>query len=256
MATGLFEDQRVCVVGGTAGIGLAIAREAALEDANVTIAGRSAGKAAEVAAHIGMNVDGRVLDITDSSSVERFFAELGPVDHLVVTAAQVHGGPFRTGSLDDARRSVEGKFWSQYLCARHGQVSRSILLFSGTLSRRPRPGLSIVSAVNGAVEALGRALAVELAPVRVNVLSPGLIRGTDAYASMPAQAQEAMYAAAAERLPARLVGDADSVARIAVSLLASPYVTGAVFDVDGGGLVRMTCGQGPYIGLKNRLGPA
>ncbi len=236
MATG-FDGQRICVVGGTAGMGLAIAREAAREGARVTVAGRSAEKAAEVAAGIGMGVDGRALDVTEPRSVERFFAALGLIDHLVVTAAQVRGGPFRTGSLDDARFSMEGKFWSQYLCARHGQVSRSILLFSGTLSRRPRPGLSAVSAVNGAVEALGRALAVELAPVRVNVLSPGLIRGTDAYASMPPQAQEAMYAAAAERLPARLVGDADSVARVAVSLLASPYVTGAVFDVDGGGLV-------------------
>ena len=237
MATGLFEDQRVCVVGGTAGMGLAIAREAALEDAYVTIAGRSAEKAAGVAAHIGMNVDGRALDITDPPSVERFFVELGPIDHLVVTAAQVRGGPFRTGSLENARISMEGKFWSQYLCARHAQVGRSILLFSGTLSRRPKPGLLIVSAVNGAVEALGRALAVELSPVRVNVLSPGLIRGTDAYASMPPQARDTMYAAAAERLPARIVGDADSVARIAVSLLASSYVTGAVLDVDGGGIV-------------------
>lgn len=237
MATGLFEDQRICIVGGTAGMGLAIAREAALEDASVTIAGRSADKAAKAAAGIGMNVDGRALDVTDPASVEQFFGDLGPVDHLVVTAAQVRGGAFKTGAVEDARFSVDGKFWSQYLCARHAQVGRSILLFSGTLSRRPRPGLSIVSAVNGAVEALGRALAVELAPVRVNVLSPGLIRGTDAYASMPLQAQDAMYAAAAERLPARLVGDADSVARIAVSLLASPYVTGAVFDIDGGGLV-------------------
>jgi len=237
MATGLFEDQRVCVVGGTAGMGLAIAREAALEDASVIIAGRSAERAVPVATGIGLNVEGRALDVTDAGFVERFFDELGPVDHLVVRAAQVQGGRFRTGSLDDAWSSMEGKFWSQYLCARHVQASRSILLFSGTLSRRPWSGLSIVSAVNGAVEALGRALAVELAPVRVNVLSPGLIRGTDAYAAMPTAAQEAMYAAAAERLPARRVGDADSVARIAVSLLASPYVTGAVFDVDGGGLV-------------------
>ena len=90
--------------------------------------------------------------------------------------------------------------------------------------------------VNGAVEALGRALAVELAPVRVNVLSPGFVQGTQAYDEMPATAREAMFAAAA-RLPAGIVGDADSVAGPAVAVLASPYVTGVVLDVDGGGLL-------------------
>jgi NAD(P)-dependent dehydrogenase (short-subunit alcohol dehydrogenase family) len=117
---------------------------------------------------------------------------------------------------------MEGKFWSQYLCARHAQVGRSIMLFSGGYSRRPAQGVSIVAAINGAIEALGRALAVELAPVRVNVVSPGLIQGTAAYAGMPEAARAGMYAGAAARLPAGIVGDADSVAGPALALLASP----------------------------------
>ncbi|WP_457831798.1 SDR family oxidoreductase, partial [Staphylococcus aureus] len=84
--------------------------------------------------------------------------------------------------------------------ARYAEVGRSILLFSGAFSRRPLPGMSIVAAINGAVEALGRALAVELAPVRVNVVSPGLIQGTDAYAKMPDDARRAMIEGAARRL--------------------------------------------------------
>lgn len=234
---GQFEGQRVCIVGGTAGIGLSIAKRVTLEAGAVVIVGRDAAKASRVAADIGGTAEGRMIDIVDPASIERFFAELGPVDHLVVTAAQVRSGSFKYGPIEDARASMEGKFWSQYLCARHAQVRRSILLFSGTLSRKPMAGMSIIGSVNGAIEALGRSLAVELAPVRVNVISPGLVRDTDAYAGMSEPAREDMMQAAAAYLPARLVGDGASIAGIACAMLASPYVTGSTVDIDGGGLV-------------------
>ena len=217
--SGAFAGQRIAVVGGTSGIGAAIVRQAAAAGAEVVAAGRGQ------------------LDIGAEDSIRDYFASLGPIDHLVVTAAFVRPGPFRGGDVAAARLSMEGKFWSQYLCARHAQVGRSILLFSGAYSRRPAKGVSIIAAVNGAIEALGRALAVELAPVRVNVVSPGLVQGTGAYAGMPEAQREAMYAGAAARLPAGLVGDADSVAGPALALLASPYATGTVLDIDGGGLL-------------------
>lgn len=235
--SGAFAGQRVAVVGGTAGIGAAIARGAAAQGAAVVAAGRRGEAAAAPGAAAVSSIETRAIDIASEASIRDFFAALGPVDHLVVTAAFVRPGPFRTGPLDDARPSFEGKFWSQYLCARHAEVRRSILLFSGVFSRRPQPGMSIVSAVNGAVEALGRALAVELAPVRVNVMSPGLIQGTDAYAGMPEERRQVMLEGAAKRLPAGLVGDADSVAGPALALMASPYATGAILDIDGGGLL-------------------
>lgn len=235
--TGAFEDQRICIVGGTAGIGLAIARCAALEDAQVMIAGRDAGRAASAAARIGLNVEGRAVDVLDPGSIARFADGLGEVDHLVVTASQMRGGPFRTSPIEDARHSMEGKFWSQYLRARHVRAKRSILLFSGILSRRPRPGAVIVGAVNGAVEALGRSLAVELAPVRVNVVSPGLVQATQAYAAMDAAEREEMIDSAAARLPAGIVGTGDDVAGVACAVLSSAYMTGTVVDVDGGRLI-------------------
>ncbi len=232
--SGAFEGQRVVVVGGTAGIGAAIAREAAAQGAVVIAAGR---RGSEQALAGQADIETRPIDIASEASIRDFFAALGAVDYLVITAAFVQPGPFKTGALEDARASFEGKFWSQYLCARYAEVRRSILLFSGGYSRRPPSGLSIVSAVNGAVEALGRALAVELAPVRVNVMSPGLIQGTDAYTRMTEEARQGMYEAAAKRLPTRLVGDADSVAGPALALMASPYATGTVLDIDGGGLL-------------------
>nr|WP_294554344.1 SDR family oxidoreductase [uncultured Rhodopila sp.] len=217
MSATSFEGQRIAVIGGTSGIGAAIARGASAAGAEVIAAGS------------------QDLDIGSEASIRGYFGTLGAIDHLVVTAAFVRPGPFLTGDVADARLSMEGKFWSQYLCARYARVGRSILLFSGAFSRRPVQGMAIVAAINGAVESLGRALAVELAPVRVNVISPGLIRGTGAYAGMPDAAREGMYASAAARLPAGLVGDADSVAGPALALLASPYATGTVLDIDGGG---------------------
>lgn len=231
--SGTFSGQRVCVVGGTAGIGMAIARGAAAQGASVIAAGKHGSEATQVT----RGVDVRVIDIVSEPHIREFFAALGSVDHLVVTAAFVRPGPFRTGSIDDARLSLEGKFWSQYLCAHYADVRRSILLFSGTYSRRPSAGVSIVAAINGAIESLARALAVELAPVRVNVVSPGLIQGTNAYVQMPEDARQSMMEGAAARLPVGLVGDAESVAGPALALMASSYATGTVLDIDGGGLL-------------------
>jgi NAD(P)-dependent dehydrogenase (short-subunit alcohol dehydrogenase family) len=238
MSAGALTGQSVCVIGGTSGIGAAIAARAHRAGAQVVITGRDGERAQRIAAGIdATQVRGLALDVLDPVAITAFFTELGTIDHLVTTAAQVRGGDFRTGALDDARLSFEGKFWSQFLCARHAVVRRSILLCSGTLSRRAWPGTSALAAVNGAVEALGRALAVELAPVRVNVLSPGLVRGTEAYGAMPASSSDAMFEAAAQRLPAGRVGTAESVAVPALSLLESDYATGVVLDIDGGGLL-------------------
>ena len=214
-----------------------MARCLALEDGEVIIVGRDGAKAIKLADDIGANVEARVADIRNEASIASLFKELGEIDHLVVTAAQVRGGSFRDGPIADARLSMEGKFWSQYLCARHARVKRSILFFSGTLSRKPMAGTSIIGAVNGAIEALTRALAMELAPLRVNAIAPGLIQGTDAYAGMPVNARETMIQDATRLLPARLVGDANSVAGVACAVLASPYVSGSTIDVDGGGLL-------------------
>lgn len=219
MDSKVFEGQRIAVIGGTSGIGAAIARLALDAGAEVIAGGR------------------QELDIGAEASIRDYFAALGTIDHLVVTASFVHPGLFQNSDIADARLSMDGKFWSQYLCARHAQVSRSIMLFSGGFSRRPVKGMSIVAAINGGIEALGRALAVEMAPLRVNVVSPGLVQGTAAYDGMPHAAREAMYAATAARLPVGMVGDADSIAGPALALLASPYAIGIVLDIDGGGLL-------------------
>ena len=119
------------------------------------------------------------------------------------------------------------------------QDCTSIILFSGILSRRPDKGSPILASINSAVEALGKALAVELAPVRVNVISPGMTRDTGAYLGMPESAREAMFTNVAKGLPVKRVGRPADIASIAVELMSNSFITGAVIDVDvdGGGLL-------------------
>jgi NAD(P)-dependent dehydrogenase (short-subunit alcohol dehydrogenase family) len=232
------EAQSIVIIGGSSGIGLAIAKEAVDAGADVTIAGRSQGKLDQARQAIAGDVATCTVDLSDEDSVKRLFLQIGSFDHLVVTGSSVKTGPFRELSLADARASMDSKFWGQYLAARYAQIrpKGSITLLSGILSRRPSAELSSLAAINAAVEALGRALAVELVPIRVNVVSPGLI-DTPAYGGMPDEARKGMFAAVAKRSLVGRVGKPEDVASLAMELMCNGFMTGVVVDVDGGGLL-------------------
>lgn len=232
------ERKKVVVVGGSSGMGLATAKLAAGAGAEVVIAGRSAEKLEAAAREIGVGVEARVLDLTQESLVRPFFEEVGEVDHVVLPGSSVQAGSLKDLDVAMARASMESKFWGPYLAVRHAQLapSGSVTLFSGALSRRPASGFAALAAVNAAVEGLGRALALELAPVRVNVVSPGLI-DTPAYSGMPEGARRAMLEGAASSLPVGRVGAPEDVADTVMWLMLNGYTTGASIDVDGGGLL-------------------
>jgi NAD(P)-dependent dehydrogenase (short-subunit alcohol dehydrogenase family) len=134
---------------------------------------------------------------------------------------------------------MDSKFFGPYLAVKEARLNPrgSIILFSGILSRRPDKGAPILAAVNAAVETLGKALAVELAPVRVNVISPGMTQDTGAYLAMPDQAREAMFKGVAQSLPVKRVGLPADIASVAIELMSNSFITGTVIDVDGGGLL-------------------
>jgi NAD(P)-dependent dehydrogenase (short-subunit alcohol dehydrogenase family) len=232
------EGQSVVIIGGSSGMGLAIAKEAVDAGADVIIAGRSTTKLDEARQAIAGDVTTRTVDASEEQSVRTLFSQIGPFDHLVVTGSSVRTGPLRELSMADARALMDSKFWGQYLAARYAQIrsNGSITLFSGILSRRPSAGLASLAAINAAVEALGRALAVELAPVRVNVVSPGTT-DTPAYAKMPHDARMGMFAAAAKRSLVGRVGKPEDIASLALELMSNGFMTGVVVDVDGGGLL-------------------
>jgi NAD(P)-dependent dehydrogenase (short-subunit alcohol dehydrogenase family) len=232
------EGQSVVIIGGSSGMGLAIAKKALDAGADVTIAGRSQAKLDEARQAITGDVTTHTVDVSEEQSVKTLFSKIGPFDHLVVPGSSVRTGSLRELSLADARASMDSKFWGQYLAARYAQIrSRgSITLFSGILSRRPSARLASLASINAAVEALGRALAVELAPIRVNVISPGTT-DTPAYAGMPADVRAEMFAASAERTLVGRVGSPEDIASAALELMCNSFITGIVVDVDGGGLL-------------------
>jgi NAD(P)-dependent dehydrogenase (short-subunit alcohol dehydrogenase family) len=198
---------RVLVVGGSSGIGLATAAAAAEAGAAVTIASRSQTKLESAVNTLGKTASAVALDTGDVAAVERFFANEAPWDHIVVSAAQTPSGPVRSLSLADAKIAMESKFWGAYRVARAAKIREggSLTFVSGFLSVRPSANSVLQGAINAALEALARGLALELAPVRVNAVSPGLI-ATPLWSGMPNDKRDAMFASAAQGLPARRVG--------------------------------------------------
>lgn len=232
-------EKKVLVIGGSSGMGLAVATAAVQAGATVLIASRSESRLKEAAAKIGSGVKWHPVDFTDEISVKRLFNFAGPIDHLVIPGSAVRTGPLKDLPVAEAKSSMDSKFFGPYLAVKEAQVNPqgSIILFSGILSRRPDKGSAILAAINAAVETLGKALAVELAPVRVNVISPGMTRDTGAYLGMPDQAREEMFSGVAQSLPVKRVGLPSDIASVAVELMSNGFITGAVIDVDGGGLL-------------------
>jgi NAD(P)-dependent dehydrogenase (short-subunit alcohol dehydrogenase family) len=232
----LLAGKKVVVVGGSSGIGLATAELAKAQGAEVIIASRSADKVKAAADKVGAK--GLVCDVTNDDSVVNLFKSCGPVDHVVVSAAQLKSGPFKTVSMEDARSTLEGKLWGAWRVARAAEIKAggSLTLVSGFLSIRPRPNSAIVSAANGALESLARALALELAPVRVNCVSPGII-DTPIRAAMPEAARKDMLAKIAGGLPVGRVGLAEDIGVQILAFMGNGFASGAVVYIDGGALI-------------------
>lgn len=232
----LLAGKKVVVVGGSSGIGRSTAEMARREGADVIIASRNVERLDKAAD--ALNAIAIPADVTSDDSVAKLFRSSGPVDHVVVTAAQLRSGPFKTVSMDDVRGTMEGKFWGAWRVAKYAEIRAggSLTLVSGFLSVRPRPNSAIVSAANGALESLSRALALELAPVRVNCVSPGII-DTPIRAAMPEEARREMLAKTAASLPVGRVGVGEDIARQILSFMANGFATGATVYIDGGALV-------------------
>ncbi|NYI01808.1 SDR family oxidoreductase [Cupriavidus plantarum] len=221
-----FTDQTVSViVGGQTGIGRAVADALSERPGRVLVASRRNG-----------------LDIADPAAVERYFEQLGPVDHVVFTAgSQAPGGKLADVNLADAKAAFDVKFWGTLAVARaaakHLRPGGTLTLTSGFLARRTVPGTTVKTAMNAALEAVAKILARELAPIRVNVVSPGLT-DTEAYAGMDAGARSAMLDRAATSLPVGRYGRAEDLAQGYLLAIDNPFMTGAIIDIDGGALIN------------------
>ena len=222
--TSNLSSRRILIVGGSSGIGLALARQVAQRGAHTIVASPSAARRADElrAAGLSGNCEFLSFDVTVEREAHRLLERCDSLDHLAVTIkAPLVRAPFLQLPLEDARRAFEVKFWGQYHLARaaHPRLrpGGSIVLSAGTLASHPHEGFSIMSAVAGAVESLCKALALELAPVRVNAVSPGFT----SWQEMDS------------KIPLGLAKDAQ-VANSYLFLMNDRYITGTTVVSDGG----------------------
>ena len=233
--------KRVVVLGGTSGIGLATAKAAQREGAVIVVASSRRQRVDSALSALRGTAQGEAVDLSDEARVRAFFERVGAFDHLVFCAGEtLHLQTLGKMELDQARGFVNLRFWGAFMAVKyaspHIRTGGSITLTTGVAALRPRKGWTVAASICGAVEALTLALAVELAPIRVNAVCPGVVR-TELWSDMIEADRAAMYRDIGQKLPVGRVGEADDLAQAYLYLMREGYSTGQVIVVDGGAVL-------------------
>jgi NAD(P)-dependent dehydrogenase (short-subunit alcohol dehydrogenase family) len=235
-------SERVVVIGGTSGIGLAVAERQLKEGREVVVTGRDADRLQAALEKLGIGASGAAVDARDEEAMRAFFAGLGGADHAVLAATGASAaGPFRSIPAGALREAAEGKLVAQTIAA---QAALEVLRPDGSLTfvtagsaGAAIPGTAGLAAVNAAVEAMVPVLAVELAPARVNAVSPGII-DTPWWDWLDADARQQTFDSYAKSAPVGRVGHAEVIAGAIAYLIDAGFTTGVVLSVDGGARLR------------------
>jgi NAD(P)-dependent dehydrogenase (short-subunit alcohol dehydrogenase family) len=231
---------RVLIIGGTSGIGLGVATAVAGRGASPIVVSRHQTSVDRALAQLPDHARGATVDLTDVAALAQLALDLGELDHLVFTA----GESLELAPLADLTPElITGFFATRFVGALSAvrafaprlRAGGSITLTSGSAAEQPEFGALPVS-ICGAMNALTTALAVELAPIRVNAVAPGVVR-TPLWDALPAADRKTMYGEAAQRLPVGRIGEVDDVALAYVYCMEQTYGTGIVLKVDGGGVM-------------------
>ena len=228
--------QTILVIGGSSGIGLETARLAREHGADVIITARDPDRLHRVGLELGASI--AAFDATDFGRLARFFAELQPpIDHVLVTGPGPYYAPLQEFDIEAARRDVDAHLLLPIQVARNAarkvRPGGTLLFMGGTGGRRAAPGLSLISALTAAMPAMTKNLALELAPIRVNLIAAGFV-DTPLSATLLADQLEARREQLRTTLPIRRVIGPDDIATLAIHLMTNTAVTGATFDIDGG----------------------
>lgn len=230
----------VVIIGASSGMGRAVATEVAARDAHTIMVSRSAEKLTQAMQGIAGDIEIMAANMLDEQSMNQLFAQIGSLDHLVMTAvadeAQLFS-PLATMSTEVAQRGME-KFWGTFFAVRaaipHMATTGSITLTSSVSIFNPSSGgLSVMSAASGAVAVFARTLAAELAPIRVNVVAPGTVN-TGVWANQSASQRTSSEQWARENLPVQHMGSPEELAQAFLFLMTNTYATGVILPIDGG----------------------
>lgn len=228
--------KRIVIIGGSSGIGQAVAAGALSEGADVFIGSSKLAKIEEARQQLGERVTGAVVDVTNEETVESFFQQIGAFDHLVYTAGDWgHRGvqSITDTKIEDYERALAVRFYGALLAVKHGKPQMrergSVILTGGIVAHRPRKGAPLSTAMAGSVEHLTYGLAMDLAPIRVNAVCPGVI-GTEIWGKNAAE----QFRAITDPLPLPRMGTPEEVAEAYLYLMKAGYTTGQVLRVDGG----------------------
>lgn len=235
------QNRKVVILGGTSGIGLAAAHAAVEQGARVVVSSSRHDKVEAAVASLGPRAEGRVADLSDTGSVDALFAGIGDIDHLLYTA----GDALPLGGLQEMdpgaiRKAFEVRVFGAIAAVRaavpYMRADGSITLTSGVASARPQKGWTTAASICGAMEGFMRALAVELAPIRVNIVSPGFTR-TPLWSNVPESERETIFRQVGLRLPLGRVGEPGDIAQAYLYLMNNTFATGQVLVIDGGGVL-------------------
>lgn len=233
--------KRVIVLGGSSGIGLAAAKAAAAEGAEVVIVSSNQSRIDSALGELPAGSQGYAVDLSQEMNIKNFFGQIGYFDHLIYTA-----GENITMSMVDDTDIENGKdffiirFWGAFAAIKYGKAyinpGGSVTLMSGNFGQRPAKGYSLGATICGAMDAFTRAMAVELAPIRVNNIAAGVIK-TNLWNNLSEEDREGFYTYLENTLLLKRVGEAEDIAQAFVYLMKQPYTTGQSLVTDGGAVL-------------------
>lgn len=236
-----FENKTVVIIGGTSGIGFGVAQKIVSNGGNVILGGRSQDKIDESSKKLGARAKGLIIDNTDKESIKQFFAQIQSFDYLFTPGASYTVGGIHDLNDDEAESPFRSKFWGQYYAVKEGSKKinpdGAIVLMSGAASVRPLKGSAAYAACNAAIEGLGKALAIDLSPVRVNTISPGTT-DSDLWQNRPESIRKTVFNMWKNISLTQKVITVDEVSDAVCFLLINSGITGSTLFVDGGYTLR------------------
>ena len=233
--------KKVVLLGASSGLGLETAKAAAAAGAKIIIVSSNQGRIDAALQQLPEHSEGYTADLASESQIISLFEKIGNFDHLVFTAGEnIKLGHLEATTIEDARMYFNVRYWGAVTAVKYAtpyiNKQGSIVLTGGIAGSRPNAGWSIAASICSAMEGFTRAMAVELAPIRVNIVCPGVVR-TNLWAGMSEQDREAMYEHLSVSLPVQRVGEAEDIAKTYLYLIEQPYSTGQTIIVDGGGVL-------------------